>query len=221
VGTVSAQDCEHYRAQSAYAAVGMLPEAEHVGLRAHLEGCLYCRDDSAELDQISALLVRADPDHLERPEMPPSLAPAVLGRLHAEARRERTARLWRRGVLLAAAAAVVALALALSLVGVPGGSSTGRTFSLTGEPGVHATVRLNSEAWGTSLVIDETGQVRGQVLWVSMRTRSGSWWEAGTYRSVAGRSVQVDLACALPMSEITSVWVRDSAGHFVLHAYVS
>jgi len=111
----------------------------------------------------------------------------------------------------------VALGLALSLGGtVP----AGRTVALTGGRGVHASLRLTSEAWGTSLHIEESGERGGQVFWVSMRTTSGTWWNAGSYRTVSGRAVQVDLACALGLANIRSLWVRDSTGHVVLHAYL-
>ena len=67
----------------------------------------------------------------------------------------------------------------------------------------------------------ESGQSGGQDLSVSMRTNTGSWWAAGTYRTVTGHTVQVDLACAVPTSKITEIWVRDKAGQTVLRGYVT
>lgn len=219
---MSAPHCEQFRGLIALAAIGIATKSERVGLEAHLEGCRECREDGRELDGLSALLAHADLDRLYEQEMPAELAAAVLGQLQAGAGRERLRRRIRHVVWGGAAAAVVALALALTVVlGVSGAPGRSRTVALAGEPGVHASVQLTPEAWGTSLRIDETGQPGSQVLWVSMRTSSGTWWAAGSYRTLAGRSVKVDLACALATEDIRSVWIKDSAGRVVLHAYLS
>ena len=54
-----------------------------------------------------------------------------------------------------------------------------------------------------------------------MRSTGGSWWAAGTYRTVTGHAVEVELACGIPSSKITSIWVRDKAGRTVLHGYIT
>jgi len=217
VGTVTSLGCDHFKGLLALDAIGRLPGPEHLGLVAHLDGCRACRADEHELEELSASLASADFSNLYEEQMPGSLFGAVLGRLRAEARRERRTRNLRYVLGGTAAAAAVALGLALSLGGtVP----AGRTVALTGGRGVHASLRLTSEAWGTSLHIEESGERGGQVFWVSMRTTSGTWWNAGSYRTVSGRAVQVDLACALGLANIRSLWVRDSTGHVVLHAYL-
>lgn len=221
MGAMSSSDCEHFRGLMALHAIGMTTESQRVGLGAHLEGCGDCREDDRGLEGLSTWLSHADLGRLEEQEMPAGLPDAVLGHLRVEANRERRTRRLRYVIGAGAAAAVLALGLALTVVsGGAGGSGTTRTVALTGEPGVRASVQLTSEAWGTSLRIDEAGQPGDQVLWVSMRTKSGAWWAAGTYRTVSGRPAQVDLACALGMNDIRSVWIKDSTGHTVLHAYV-
>jgi len=217
---VSPQDCEHFRGLIALDAIGQLPEPERAGLGAHTDGCRDCRTEARELQELSEMLPMADISRVDEAEIPRDLSGSVLSRLRAEARRERRTRMLRYTVGGAAAAAIVALSLALAFGGGAATPGAARTMALTGERGVTASVRLTPESWGTSLRIEESGQRVGEVLWVSMRTTSGTWWEAGTYRSVAGRPVQVDLACALGMSDIRSVWVRDSKGHVVLHAYL-
>jgi len=193
-----------------------------LGLGAHLEGCAECREDDRELKGLSALLDDADLGRPDEEPMPTDLSATVLGQLHTAAQRDRRKSRLRYVIGGSAAAAAVALALALTLVGgQSNGSGTTRTLALVGEPGVHASVKLTTESWGTSVRIDESGQPENEVLTVSMRTESGTWWAAGTYRTVAGRSVQVDLACALGMNQIHSVWIKDSSGHVVLHAYVN
>ena len=94
-----------------------------------------------------------------------------------------------------------------------------KTIALEGLPAVHATARLTSEPWGTAMDLHESGQPPGDVLSVSVRTVSGSWWQTGTYRTV-GSSLRVTMACALKMSTITSVWVKDDTGHVVMYGYL-
>jgi hypothetical protein len=119
------------------------------------------------------------------------------------------------------AAAAVALALVVGLSGSSGTPRTGYTVALTGATGVRASARLTSEPWGTAVRLQETGQAGGQVLSVAMRSTGGSWWAAGTYRTVTGHAVEVELACGIPSSKITSIWVRDKAGRTVLHGYIT
>ena len=92
-------------------------------------------------------------------------------------------------------------------------------MALSGLPGVHATARLTAEPWGTAMELRESGQPSGEVLSVSLRTVSGTWWQTGTYRT-AGGSVRVTMACALRLSDIKSIWVRASTGHVVMHGYL-
>jgi hypothetical protein len=84
---------------------------------------------------------------------------------------------------------------------------------------VHATARLTAQPWGTEMELRETGQPAGEVVSVSVRTVSGSWWQTGTYRT-AGSSVRVTMACAIQMSSIRSVWIRDHMGHTIVHGYL-
>ncbi|MHB8328428.1 MAG: hypothetical protein ACYDD6_02160, partial [Acidimicrobiales bacterium] len=86
--------------------------------------------------------------------------------------------------------------------------------------GVAASVRLSPEAWGTELRLQESGQPGGEILTVSMRTRSGTWWSVGTYRTVTGGTVHVDLACAQSPSQIEAVYVRDAGGRTVLYGEI-
>jgi len=206
--------CEHFRGLIAMDVVGQLSVHERVALSAHVEGCESCRDERQDLMALSAVLGTADPDRLTEDELPFSLQTAVLDRLRAEERRERRVHRRRYVVLSAAAAVVAALVLALTLAS-PSGPVT-KTVALVGSPRVHATARLTAESWGTTMDLNESGQPPGQVLWVSVRTTSGSWWETGTYRT-AGSSLHITMACALAMSKITSIWVRSGSGHVVMH----
>jgi hypothetical protein len=211
--------CEHWRGLLALDAIGAMPSTERAGVDAHLQQCASCRLEHDELARAARVIPMADADHFEEHQMPAHLEGAVLTRLAADARAERRRRrVWvGTGVVGGAAAAVIALSLAVVLSSAP---APGRTVALHGSRGVAASVRLSSASWGTAVHLTENGQVGGQVLWVSMRTTSGGWWETGTYTTVAGRGVTVDMACALPTSKIAGIWVRDAAGRTVLQGYV-
>lgn len=215
MGRLNPATCEHWRGLMALDVVGQLDDAERLALDAHVEGCAECRDQRAELAGLPGALAVADPHHMETSDLPPALHQAVVTRLRADARRDRRRRR-ARVVNLSAAAAVVAAAVLVGLQ--PWQGAPGRTVPLTGTPGVLASVTLVPEAWGTKVQLQETGQAGGQVLTVSMRSSSGRWWQAGTYQTVAGRTVSVDLACAVPASSVYGVYVRNAAGRTVLRA---
>jgi predicted anti-sigma-YlaC factor YlaD len=216
---MNADLCEHWRGLLALDAIGAIPSTERATLDAHLQQCASCRNEHDELSRAAQVLPMADADHFEEHQMPAHLEEAVLTRLAANARAERRRRrVWvGAGVASGAAAAVIALSLAMVLSSAP---APARSVTLHGVRGVAASVQLTSESWGTAVRLTESGQAGGQVLWVSMRTTGGGWWETGTYTTVTGRGVTVDMACALPTSKIAGIWVRDAAGHTVLQGYV-
>jgi len=217
VGTVIPEPCEHFRGLIAMEVVGQLAVHERVALSAHTEGCSSCREERQELMMLSMVLGAADPDHFNDNELPFALQTAVLDRLRGEERAERRAQRSRYVVGSVAAALVAATVLALTLAW-PSGPVT-KTVALHGLPEVHATARLTAEPWGTAMELHESGQPPGEVLTVSVRTVSGSWWQTGTYRT-AGDSLRVTMACALKMSKITGVWVRNDTGRVVMHGYL-
>ena len=218
MGAMIPDPCEHFRGLIAMEVVGQLSVQERVALSAHVEGCTSCRDDRHDLTTLTTVLDAADPDHFNDHELPFALQSAVLERLRAEERAERRGRRSRYVVGSVAAAVVAAAVLALTLAW-PSGPVT-KTVALEGLPTVHATAHLTSEPWGTAMELHESGQPPGEVLSVSVRTVSGSWWDTGTYRTV-GSSLRVTMACALKMSKIRSIWVRDHAGHVVMYGYLS
>jgi len=217
VGPMMSDPCEHFQGLVAMEVIGQISVNERVALTAHTEGCESCRDERHDLMMLSMVLGTADPDRFNDHELPFSLQTAVLDRLRAEERRERRAHRSRYVVGSVAAAVVMALALTLSLAWPSGPSAT--TVALVGSPTVHATARLTAEPWGTAMDLRESGQPSGEVLSVFVRTVSGSWWQTGTYKT-AGSSVRLTMACALKMSKIKSVWIRQASGHTVLRGYL-
>ncbi len=212
--------CDHFRGLLAMEVVGQITDDDAVALSAHLDGCPECRQEAADLRALAAILPAAQLAHLQNEETAPGieLERAVLVGLESEVRRSTRRRQIRYVAAGAVAAGVVAIALVLTVSPSP---NSGHNVALTGASAVHASVRLTAQSWGTAVDLEESGQPGGQVLTVSMRTASGSWWTAGTYRTVQGKVVRVTMACALPIADIETVYVKDSAGHTVLHGYVS
>ncbi|HVC69419.1 MAG TPA: zf-HC2 domain-containing protein [Acidimicrobiales bacterium] len=214
--------CDQWHGLVAMEFVGQLADEDRLALSAHLDGCQDCRDERGDLAGLARILPAADPSHLGGHEVPFALQGAVFGRLADDARHEKRGRRVRYGLVAAAAASVAAVALVFGLSGSPGGSGPGQsTVALHGSNGVQASAQLTTKPWGTAVHIEESGQRGGQDLSVSMRTSNGSWWAAGTYRTVTGRTVRVDLACAVPASKITEIWVRNRAGQTVLRGYLA
>ncbi len=130
-------------------------------------------------------------------------------------RRRRTTWIGSGAVVGAVAAALVAVAVFFSA----GHHSppSDRTVALHGPTGVHASVVLAPERWGTEVRLQETGQTPGEVMWVSMGTGgSDAKWVGGSYRTVAGGTVNASFPCALPADSIDHIWVHDDKGHTVL-----
>jgi hypothetical protein len=217
---VTPDRCDHWHGLLALEIVDQLIKADRLALSAHLDGCQACRDERDALAGLARILPAADPDHIGGHDVPFELQSAVFERLRTDARRQRRVS-DSRYVLGALAAAVVALALVFGLSGTPSKPGTGYTVALRGSTGVTASARLTAQAWGTAIHLQEKGQPGDQVLTVSMRSTTGSWWEAGTYRTVTGHAVSVDLACGVPSSKISSIWVRNDAGKTVLRGYVT
>jgi hypothetical protein len=221
MGPVSTPECDYYRGLLAAQVVGEVIGDEALALSGHLDGCADCRLEAADLRALAAVLPAADIAHLEGHQMPIELEKAVLDGLQSEVRRDlrsRRARRVRYAVGGAVAAGVVALAVVLATV-LP--AHPGQTVALTGERGVQASIHLTAESWGTAVDLQESGQPGGEVLTVAMQTTSGTWWTAGTYRTVSGKHVHVDMACAVRIADIATVWVKDHSGRTVLRGYVS
>jgi hypothetical protein len=243
VGAMTAGDCTEWRGVLAMSAIGRASVQEDRALSEHLEHCDQCRQDAGEvrfaatalqfLDRAPVDLLESEPGSRDpfvgsaydagpvggREEHTPESAPVGVADGVADlAAMRRRRRLRVAGIM---AAGVAAAGIALVVLG-SFSASPGKTVALTGGRGVKASVSLAPESWGTRATLRESGQAAGQVLTVSMKTASGRWWVAGSYRTT-GRpgTMEVQLSCAVPSSQITDVWVSDQAGHTVLNGYVS
>lgn len=210
--------CEVWRGDLAMAAVGRLQASERRALLAHLDSCPGCRAELTELETVSTALPLADPARaVPRLEISPGPSPAP--RPSAAPGRSRW---YRPRVRLALAGMALAggLAAATLLWIAPAASPHPIALSLSGTRGVHATALLTAEHWGTELSLTVAGQPGGTVYHVSMESRSGTWWQAGSYRATAG-TAHVELACGVAPAKVDRIWVRDSLGQLVLWGYIA
>jgi predicted anti-sigma-YlaC factor YlaD len=216
--------CEQWRGLIAMRSLGGLSSDEGTALDAHLEGCAECVSLAEEMASTVAMLAYVDPGSIEPTALvAPELAQRVLGDLHRAGALQRR----RRRVVTGAASFVGAIAAALILITVLSGTSPStahRTLalaptaaaSLTAHPSVTASAVLVDQSWGTSVDFSERGLPGDGVYTVSMKTAAGTWWTAGTYRSISGRTVSATMACAVAMNDITGLRVVNAKGVTVL-----
>jgi len=222
VGIVTPEvDHEHWRGLLAMEAVGQLNDVDREDLQAHVDGCSQCQIDRHELSRVVGALALVDGSAVgdpfvpavppkERPR-PATLDTEVLGMLsEADSRTRRRHLAWAAAIAATVAAVVGSLAL-LHLA--PAGS---RTVALHGQGGNYGTALLVPEPWGTTIQLSDHGEPVSRELVVSMRTEYGGRWVAGSYRSRAAEEMNVTLACALPIQQISSISVTDTSGHVVL-----
>ena len=216
MGPVNDDVCEQWRGLIAMRALGELSSDDATALDAHLEGCGDCRAIADELASTVSILAYVEVASIEPTALvPPELSARVLGDLHRAAAMERR----RRRVIISGASLVGALAAALILFAVVSGTSpttNERTMALHGLTSVTAKAVLVNQSWGTTVDFSESGLPGGGVYTVSMKTATGAWWTAGTYRSVSGRAVNATMACAVGMKNITGLRVENSKGVTVL-----
>ena len=163
---------------------------------------------------VNGALATASPDAVDGPRsdrVPARLHESVLRRLESEAADERHRTRRRVGVLAAIGATVAGIAAAIALVVSSVPAPFGRVVALSGAPGTVASISLVPSTSGTDVVLHERGQPVGQDFVVTMKSSSGTWWQAGSYHT-SGASVRAELTCAVPPSAITQIWVRNSTG---------
>jgi hypothetical protein len=217
---MSIGSCEHARGQVALAAIGRLPDNERLALQSHLDGCADCRTEFNNLQGLEEALSTAQPDLVDEViTIPETLRAAVLGTLETEVARHRRSRRMRFvGIAAALVLVVGASVVTAEAISASHHAPGGPTFALVGNGGASGTVQLTAESWGTSVEIRASGEPKGQVLTLSMRTDDGSWWVAGTYLPGSG-VVDATMSCAVPVADIDGVRVTNASGKQVLGSY--
>ncbi|MGA9920897.1 MAG: zf-HC2 domain-containing protein [Candidatus Dormiibacterota bacterium] len=211
-------DCERWSGDLALASMGGLDAGERMALDAHLSGCPDCRRELAELESVSKALVLADPIQVDpsfqREPRAGSAGPPIPVPVPVPPLRSRRRFRWAPGGL-----GVAAVLAGASLLWLGPLSTHGITIPLLGTKDVQATAVLTAEHWGTDLSLQVAGQPAGGVYHVSMESTAGRWWQAGSYHSENG-SVHVELACGVNPTKVDRIWIENSSGHLVLHAYI-
>jgi hypothetical protein len=206
--------CPQYRGDLAMAAVGRLGRSERKVLLRHSASCAGCRAALSELEATARMLPLVDPARLTDTGIAMDVSPS--GGAGSRGNRGRRLRL---RLVVPAVAAVAACALATAVI-FGSGRPAQLTVSLRGAPGVNASAVLSPSSWGTEIDLHISGQPNGQVFTVAMESRSGSWWQAGSYRT-AGGTTDVSLSCAAITSRIERILVRNSTGRIVLQSEVA
>ena len=217
---MSEPGCEQWNEAIAMHVFGDLPASEDLALRAHLEGCTDCSALVREMSETYEMLRYVDPGAVAASAtVSAELSQKVLSDLHQAGVQQRRART-RRAVSVVLVGAVAA---SLVIVGFTANKSTPpplhRTVALRGVPLVKASIELTSQSWGTAIDLQERGLPSGTLYTVSMESTDGTWWTAGTYRSVAGKTVNATMTCAVALQKITDVRVVNSKGVTVLSNY--
>jgi hypothetical protein len=223
MGPVNDLTCEQWHGLIALRSLGGLSSDEATALEAHLDGCAECRSLAEEMSSTVAMLAYVDPTSVEpTAQVAPELAERVLGDLHRAGALHRR----RRRVAASAVSLVGALAAALILFALLSGTSPStshRTLVLGPTASESLTIKdvtakavLVDQSWGTTVDFTEQGLPGGGVYTVSMETSAGTWWTAGTYRSISGRTVSATMACAVAMKDITGLRVVNAKGVTVL-----
>ena len=226
--TMPMQPSDSYAEWDAAYVLGALEPGERRDFEAHLATCERCRASVAELASMPGLLTRAKPwfEEGDGEVGPPSnLVSLVEAR---EAKRHKAAR--RRVTLVAVgAAAVLALGIGIPLAMTPSAPLPDAVVALepVGASPITASVSLDSVAWGTSISMTcdypasaypGTG---GGTYTLVVTSASGDSQQVGTWEAVPGKTITLDGATSIPLDQIASVSMVDSAGTVVLEAPVA
>lgn len=207
--------CRDRRGSLAVAAMGRLEPAEQAALDAHVDQCDACRSELRELTAVARAFETADADRVrsgERPLPRPQLRREVLGRVATE----RAARLRRRRLGLAVAAAALVIVASL-LIGVVQRTDDvpGEQVELDAARGVVTDARgsavLEPQPWGTQIHLEVVGLEPGTEFEVWVLRLDDSRVSAGTFVAAAGPVMQVVAAAGLPPDQAQGVGVSAEA----------
>jgi len=213
--------------------LGALTPGDRRAYEAHLEECERCRVAVAELASMPGLLARARPE-VETWDGQEELVgpPANLVDLVTE-RRARRARSIRNRVILAVSsvAAVVALAIAvpafLTTDAVPAPAEV-VALAPVGDTTMTVSLGFTPVAWGTRIAITcdyPAGETWSGVYgpWsysLELTDVAGKISQVSSWKAVAGKTIQLEAATAIPLDRIASVRVLSSDGAAVLSGRV-
>ena len=225
--------------------LGALSPVDRHEYEEHLRACATCQASVQRIAGLPGLLALTTAEALEGsdPQVPQTLLPSLIERVHADRRR----RAWTVGGLLAASlAAVLALAVTLAVrptaetaEGYPqgGGSTASSTPSAPPAAGtaqvveeqlvpvgpgpMTASLELADKKWGTAItVVCAYGDdVDSSVAYdLTVIDTAGQSDPAGTWRAVPGATMRVNTATSLSRNRIAAFEVRLPDGRAILRS---
>lgn len=201
------ESCREWRESLGAYVLGQLPDSEHAGLEAHLEGCADCRAELEGLKPLARVMPLADPDCFTEPVLPPpALGESIAATIASEQRSAKRGRRLRFGLAFGGVAAAASAALLAVFVLASGSDvGSGRRVSFSSLPqGVEITANLEPRVYGTELEMYVDGVPSGTLCRVFLRGPQGGRLPAGTFRYRAGEDEAV-LSSALDLSRTRAV----------------
>lgn len=212
---MTAESCREWRELLGPYALEQLPEAERVGLEAHLEGCAACRAELESLRGVARVMPLADPERFEAPPIPPrGLSEQVLAAIESERRagerRVHGRRRWRLGLAFSGVAAATAVVLAIFVLGGGGGEPPPEREIAFGAlpPGMEIDTTLIPHSFGTEVHVYVSGVRSGTLCRVFLRDETGHRISTGSFRYRWGEDSEAVLTSALDLSNTAAVGIR-------------
>ena len=217
-----AGDSHEYATWDAAYVLGSLSPADRREFEAHLNGCASCQQAVAELSGMPALLSKLDSETVasinqadESPAMVPDMLPSLLTAVRRRRHRSRLVT-WSSS---AAAAAVLAIGVFVSVPGLAGHSLTSQPpqasaalpMAQVGTTALTSTVSLNSQRWGT--IIDLRCVCLAPVyahhdrLAMVVVNRDGAHTQLATWVAEPGHTALPAGSTATPVDQIAAVQV--------------
>jgi anti-sigma-K factor RskA len=212
---------EHVRPLLGAYVLGQLGPDEVTSVRAHLDGCMACREEAAALGSVADLLPLVDLERLEAPPEPPppELLDEVLSRIEEQqasvthARRRATA--IRGGIAAVAAVLALVAALVLSSPAEGGGEVVAMTATEAGVQG-EAVVHEDPDATWVELTTSGLSPGETYAVWLE-ETGTETRAPMGTFTAVDG-DLYISLYSTLPRDRAGSIGVSDADGSTVMEA---
>jgi len=184
-------------------ALGHLDGPEQITVAAHLDTCVACRTELAELTPLAAPPTGVDADR-------------VLDRVRAE--RRATRHVPRRDVLVAAAAVVVAGAVGFALGTTRDGVPLEPVAVQALDPDLVAQANLVPHTWGMEIKLDGAGFDPGAVYRVTVRDEQGREVDAGEFLGTGPNELHCNLNSSVLRDAAAGFTVLDDEGAVVLAA---
>ena len=212
---MSSEACRSMRELMGAYVLGSLDPDRRSALEAHLDGCLECRAEVAELATVARALPLADPLRSgDRPAPPDHLGDAILDRIASERAAARRARFRRTSVTgLAAVAILAAIVVVAGIID----NSPRVSLDLAGGGGGGDAV-LEYHRWGTQIELALEGLPQEEVYGVWLESPTGDSVPAGTFWTPEEGGVEVTLTAAMNLRDCKGLGISDQDGETVMHS---